>query len=138
MPYGYRILIDFHLTLAFTVFVQSLGLSLVAWRTRKSRVLPPGFWRWQSIMQVLVLILAASGIGLYLLSLRPLDPLHYLYGVLALLTIGIERGLMPGKGLRDVLAEDYGRFHEVWVYFGLSVFLMLMFGRGITTGLWGF
>lgn len=135
---GYQMLIDFHVALAFAVFALSVGLSVSAWRLRRDRVLPVSFWRWQAFMQILVLILAASGATLYLLNFRPKDPLHFLYGILALLTIGLERGLMPGRGLREVIAQDYGRFHEVWIYFGLSIFLVLMFGRGITTGLWGF
>ncbi len=137
-PMGYHMLRDFHVALAFAVFALSIGLSVGAWRLRRDRVLPIGFWRWQAVMQILVLILVASGATLYLLSFRPKDPLHFLYGILALLTIGLERGLMPGHGLRAVISQNYGRFHEVWIYFGLSIFLVLMFGRGITTGLWRF
>ncbi len=134
----YRSLITLHLSLAFLTFFLALGLSVAALRTRKQKSLHPGFWRWQMATQMGVLLLAVSGASLYLLHFRPRDPLHILYGALALLTIGLQRGLMPGRSLRDVMESDYGRFHEVWVYFGLNVFLFLMLGRGITTGLFGF
>ncbi len=138
MPLLYRVFINLHVILAFILFFLALGLSVAALRTRKQKSLNPAFWRWQAAAQIGVLLLAVSGASLYLVHLRPRDSLHVLYGVLALLTIGVERGLMPGRSLRIVMENDYGKFHEVWVYFDLNVFLFLMLGRGITTGLFGF
>lgn len=138
MPILYHLLIDLHVGFAFILFFLSLALSIVAWRTRKQKRLPAAFWRWQAVSQVGVLLLALSGASLYLVHFRPKDSLHILYGVLAILTIGVERGLMPNRSLRAVMENDYGRFHEVWVYFALNVFLFFMLGRGITTGLFGF
>lgn len=138
MPLLYRLFIDLHVGLAFILFFLSLALSIAAWRTRREKLLHSAFWRWQAVSQVGVLLLALSGATLYLLHFRPKDSLHILYGVLAILTIGMERGLMPRRSLRAVMESDYGRFHEVWVYFALNVFLFFMLGRGITTGVFGF
>lgn len=138
MPILNRVFIDLHVGFAFILFFLSLGLSVAALRTRKQPSLNPAFWRWQSVTQIGVLLLAVSGASLYLVHLRPRDSLRFLYGVLALLTIGVQRGFMPGRSLRAVMESDYGKFHEVWVYFGLNLFLFFMLGRGITTGLFGF
>lgn len=134
----YRVFIDLHVGFAFILFSLSLALSIAAWRTRKEKLLHSAFWRWQAVSQIGVLLLAVSGGTLFLAHFRPKDSLHILYGVLALLTIGLQRGLMPGRSLRAVMENDYGKFHEVWVYFALNVFLFFMLGRGITTGLFGF
>ncbi len=114
----YHVLIVFHVSLAFAVFALSIG-----------------FWRWQVLMHILASILAAFGTTLYFFW--PKTPLHFLYGILALLT-DLKRELSSEHGLHEVLSQDYGRFYDVGICFDLSMFSVLMFGRGVTPRLWGF
>ncbi|MCL4494539.1 MAG: hypothetical protein M1294_06940 [Firmicutes bacterium] len=127
-----------HVAAALLGFVAALVLSIVAYRYRRQRELPDTFWKYQAYLQINTVLLGVFGTALYLMGGRPKVELHMLYGVLALLTVLAQRGLGRGGQLRQVLAEDYGRFHEVWVYFGLNLFLWAMYGRGLTTGFFGF
>jgi hypothetical protein len=134
----FQIVLVLHIATALLGFVAALVLSIIAYRHRRQRELPDTFWKYQAYLQLNTLLLGVFGTALYLMGGRPKVELHMLYGALALLTVLAQRGLGRGRQLRQVLAEDYGKFHEVWVYFGLNLFLWAMYGRGLTTGFFGF
>lgn len=128
-----------HLAVAFALFLIPAGLTVGGFRASRRRTpLSTGWWRWQAWWQVGVLIQAAAGIAMVALGLRPKDPLHYLYGALAVLILLAERGLMPGQALRISLESDYGRFNEPKVYAWINLVAFLIVGRALTTGLFGF
>ncbi|OLZ09217.1 hypothetical protein BFX06_12515 [Sulfobacillus thermosulfidooxidans] len=134
----YHIVLIAHIATALGGFLGALALSIDAYRWRHQRELPDYFWKYQTYVQINTVLLGIFGTTLYLMGGRPKVEWHLLYGAVALLTVMVERGVGRGRQLRQVLAEDYGRFHEVWVYFGLNLFLMAMYGRGLTTGFFGF
>ncbi len=134
----YRIVLVLHVTTAIIGFLGALALSIAAYRQRRNRELPDKFWRFQTYLQINTLALGIFGTTLFVMGGRPKVEWHLLYGALALLTVLMQRGLGRGRQIRQVLAQDYGRFHEVWVYFGLNLFLWAMYGRGLTTGFFGF
>ncbi len=138
MAQFYQVVLALHVTAAFSGFAVSLGLVIAAYRSRRTGTLSARFWRWQAVIQIVTLALGVLGASLYAMGGRPKVAWHLLYGAIALLTILIQWGLRPHQTLRGILAADYGRFNEVWVFFGLNLFLWIMYGRGLTTGLWGF
>lgn len=133
----YSTILALHVIAGTLAFVGSLGLSVAAFRSRKEGVLSARYWRYQGYVQLLTVLLGVFGAVLYAMGGRPKVEWHLLYGGMALLVVFIERGLGRERGLREVLVKDYGRFNEIWVFFGLNLFLWAMIGRGVTTGLWG-
>ena len=138
----YQVILDIHVAAALFGFVWSGGLAVAAWRSRSANVLSGRWWRAQVVVQVNTLILAACGVALWLEGGRPRDPLHILYGALALLTILFQRALGPDGTLLDAVwakpPEDVPDRRLVWMAFGLNAFLWAMYGRGLTTGFFGF
>lgn len=132
------ILLILHVGSGLIAFILSFALAIMAYRTRRDKVLSQKFWVWQNVLQILVLVLGLTGTILFMEGSRPKVIWHLLYGALALVTLLAQRALGRESELRRVLSEDYGRFKEVWVYFGLNLFLWAMIGRGITTGFFGF
>lgn len=137
MALTYHILLIGHILSAVTGFLLSVLLAVMTWQQRKAPALNERFWRWQTATQGITVILGAFGVGLFLLGHRPRVIWHLLYGALALLTVLLQRALAPGQATRQAIAQDYGRFSEAWVYFGLNLFLLAMYGRGLSTGFFG-
>jgi heme A synthase len=133
-----QIVVDVHLVIAFVLALGSIGLAILAWRDRRAGSLPASFFRGLSHLERLLLLQAVIGVVLYLDGLRPTDPLHLLYGGVMLFVAAIDQGIRPGRGLRDAIAQDYGRFNEPVIYAALCLVLFLAAGRAITTGIWGF
>jgi hypothetical protein len=130
-------LIDVHLVLAVILLASALALAVDALRGRRLSALPDRFWKGVGHLERGVLLQAVIGVVLYLTTRHEgLTWTHYLYGGVALAVILIERGLRPGRGLRETLTADYGRFNEPVVLAILMFFLFAVFGRAFTTGLW--
>lgn len=127
-----------HLVIA--IIIIGLGLFLGIWglRERRAAALPGKFWQLQGILQVAILIQSATGVILYLEGQRPKDPLHLMYGAIALLAIGFERGAMPGRTIRETITSDYGRFNEGWIFGITNLLIFAVAGRALTTAIWGF
>ncbi len=125
-----------HVSAAIGGFILS-GI-IAFWLLRQPDVtnLPHHFWQWQRTVQWITVVLGAAGTALYLLGKRPLDPLHLLYGGLALLATLLLAGFGPGRDPREVLQG--WQINPKWILFGLNVFLWAMYGRGLTTGFFGF
>ncbi len=130
-----EVLLWVHVTSACSGFVIAGGLGIAALRARKRGELSPAFWKWQRAVQGITLVLAGAGVGLYLSGRRPIDPLHLLYGALALLTILLQGATGPNRDLRDFFPEL--RVNPIWIIFGLNAFLWAMYGRGLSTGFFG-
>ncbi len=136
----FTVLLVGHVSCAILGFIGSLGLALAAVRQRKTGDLTPRFWQYQAAVQIITVLLGVFGTGLFLMGGRPKVILHILYGALALLTVLVERAMGRGHALRESVAQDYGhgKFNEGWWFFGLNLFLWAMYGRGLTTGFFGF
>lgn len=136
----YTVILVGHVACAITGFLGASGLVVAAYRQRKTGELTPRFWQYQAYVQIITVLLGVFGTALFLMGGRPKVILHILYGALALLTVVVERGMGRGRQLREVLAQDYGHghFNEAWWFFGLNLFLWAMYGRGLTTGFFGF
>ncbi len=132
-----EVLLWIHVACACSGFVIAGGLGIAALRARKRNhgELSLSFWRWQRVVQGITVVLAGAGIGLYLSGRRPSDPLHLLYGALALLTILLQGATGPDRDLRDFFPGL--RVKPVWIIFGLNAFLWAMYGRGLSTGFFG-
>ncbi len=125
---------------AVGIIIIGLGLMLGIWalRERRAPALSRKFWQIQGILQIAILLQSVTGIILYLEGNRPKDPLHLMYGAIALLAIGFERGAMPGQGIRQTIESDYGRFNEGWVFGVANLLIFAVAGRALTTAIWGF
>lgn len=125
-----------HVAAALVGFVLSGIISVVVLRNVKTATFSKGFWQGQRASQWITVLLGASGGALYLAGKRPRDPLHLLYGALALLAIVLLGAFGPDKDPRDFLQG--WKVNPQWILFGLDVFLWAMYGRGLTTGFFGF
>lgn len=125
-----------HIGAAIVGFILS-GI-VAAWVLRQPASMDPSrrFWIWQRVTQWVTVVLGAAGAGAYLLGRRPSDPLHLLYGALAILAILLLGAFGPGRDPRELLAG--WEVNPKWILFGLNLFLWLMYGRGLTTGFFGF
>lgn len=97
--------------------------------------LAPAFWRWQRVAQWITVVLGVAGTALYLTGKRPTDPLHLLYGALALLAIVLLGAFGPHRDPRELLQG--WNINPKWILFALNVFLWAMYGRGLSTGFFG-
>jgi hypothetical protein len=131
-----HVILWIHVGSAITGFLLSGIVSFWVFRHARGRDLVPAFWIWQRITQWLTVVLGAAGTGLYLLGRRPSAPLHLLYGALAILAI-ILLGAFGPKRDPGALLEGW-QVNPAWILFGLNVFLWAMYGRGLTTGFFGF
>jgi hypothetical protein len=131
-------LVDIHLAVAIVLLAGALILAIDAVRRRREPALPERFWRGVTHLERGVYLQAAIGVTLYLTTTNHPTWTHYLYGAVALVVVMIERGLRPGRGLRETLTADYGRFNEPVVMAVLLFFLFGIFGRAFTTGMWNF
>ncbi|MGC8486691.1 MAG: hypothetical protein ACP5QO_00515 [Clostridia bacterium] len=130
-------LVDIHLGIAIVLLAASLALAVDALRSRRLGSLPDRFWKGVGHLERGIVLQAAIGVTLFLTTRHAgLTWTHYLYGGVALAVILIERGLRPGRGLRETLTADYGRFNEPVVLAILMFFLFGIFGRAFTTGVW--
>ncbi len=127
-----------HLVLAIALMGGTLTLSIMTFRARPSGAVPASVWTGLTHVDRLVGLQAVVGVVLYFTVGHAKDPLHYLYGAILLLAVVAEQAMRPGRGLRDVLTQDYGRFNEPLVYAILTLVMFLLAARGFTTGLWGF
>lgn len=134
------IVLGLHVAVGFLLLAASGGLAVWAFRSHRMRRAPltRRFWQLQDAMQAGVLLQAILGIMLVTQHVHAKDPLHYLYGGVVILLAGLERGLLPGRALREVLQRDYGRFNEPLVFSATNFLVFLLLGRALTTGLWGF
>lgn len=131
------LLVDVHLVVAIILAIGSLGMTFMAFRARRQGSLEARFWKGLTHLERLIVAQALIGIILYISGARSIDPLHYLYGGLLLLLIALERGLRPGRGFRENITRDYGRFNEPVVFGWIMLVMFLLVGRAITTGVWG-
>lgn len=140
----YHILLVGHVTMAIAGFIVSGGLAIAAWRQRGKAAFSPQFWRWQTLVQIITVLLGAFGLGLFLIGSRPKVIWHLLYGALALLTVLMQRAVgtdgailagMSAGGQEAAQALEPRRL--AWVVFGLNIFLWAMYGRGLSTGFFG-
>ena len=130
-------LIDVHLAIAVLLLLATLALAVDALGARRRGVLPARFWKGVGHLERGIGLQAAMGVVLYLTTRHEgLTWTHYLYGGVALAVIAVERGFRPGRGLRETLTADYGRFNEPLVLAVVMFFLAGVFGRAIMTGLW--
>ena len=130
------LLLWIHVAAALSGFVLSGAIAYFVLRRVKQETFSRSFWRWQRAAQWITVVLGASGVGLYLSGQRPRDPLHLLYGALALFTIMLLGGFGPDRDPRDLLQG--WKVNPQWILFGLDVFLWSMYGRSLTTGFFGF
>lgn len=121
-----------HVSMAVSGFVLS-GV-LAVWILRQADIthLSRNFWIWQRTVQWMTVVLGLAGTSLYLMGNRPKDPLHILYGALALLATLLLAGFGPDRDPRELLSG--WSVNPKWILFGLEVFLWAMYGRGLTTG----
>ena len=131
-------LVDVHLVFAIALMAGTLGLSIMTFRARAAGAVPTSVWKGLTHVDRLIGLEAVVGVLLYFTVGHAKDPLHYLYGAILLLAVAVEQALRPGRGLRDVMTRDYGRFNEPLVYAILVFVMFLLAARGFTTGLWGF
>ncbi len=131
-------LVYVHLVFAIALMAGTLGLSIATFRARPSGAVPASVWTGLTHVDRLIGLQAVAGVVLYFTVGHAKDPLHYLYGAILLLAVLVEQALRPGRGLRDAMARDYGRFNEPLVYAILIFVMFLLAARGFTTGLWGF
>ena len=127
-----------HLVFAIALMAGTLGLSIVTFRARATGAVPASVWKGLTRVDQLIGLQAAVGVLLYFTVGHAKDPLHYLYGAVLLLAVAVEQALRPGRGLREVMTRDYGRFNEPLTYTILTFVMFLLAARGFTTGLWGF
>lgn len=125
-----------HVAAAFVGFVLSGVLAVIVLRTSDYRALSVRFWQGERVAQWVTVILAAAGAGLYVSGRRPTDILHLLYGALALLAVLFLAAFGPDRDPEELLQG--WRVQPKWILFGCNVFLWAMYGRGLTTGLFGF
>lgn len=130
-----QLLLDLHVAAAIAGFVLSGVIAVGVLRRPAVQDLGPGFWRWQRITQWTTVVLGAAGTALYLTGHRPKDPLHLLYGALALLATILLGAFGPGKDPQELMAG--WKVNPRWILFGLNVFLWAMYGRGLSTGFFG-
>lgn len=130
-----QLLLDLHITAAIAGFIFSGIIAVGVLRRSAVQDLSKGFWRWQRITQWTTVVLGAAGTGLYLTGHRPTDPLHLLYGALALLAVILLGAFGPDRDPQELLAG--WKVNPRWILFGLNVFLWAMYGRGLTTGFFG-
>lgn len=78
----------------------------------------------------------ATGLVLLAGGARPRTPLHFLYGVLILLTLVAFHGLRPGGWLRKAVVQETAYRESRWLML-LSLFLAALVGRGYMTGVVG-
>lgn len=129
---------DWHLAIFGVIWIFAVVLTVMALGQRKKGALSVRFWQIQGILQIAVLIQAALGIAMVGRGMHPKDPLHYMYGGLVVLCIGVERGLMPGHRLRTAIIADWGQFSEGWGFAVLNLLILALSSRAAMTGLWGF
>lgn len=132
-----QVLIYAHLGISIILLAGSLAMAIMALKAKAQGVLPQAFWRGTDHVERLLVVEAILGVTLYIVHPAH-DPLHYLYGAVALLLVAVERGLRPGRSLRETVARDYGRFNEPVVFAVLMFIIFALLGRAFTTGLWGF
>ncbi len=125
-----------HVGAAVLGFVLSGIVAVLVLRRPKTEDLSQSFWRWQRTAQWITVVLGAAGTGLYLMGKRPTDPLHLLYGALALLAAMLLGAFGPDRDPRDLLQG--WQVNPKWILFALDAFLWAMYGRGLTTGFFGF
>jgi hypothetical protein len=130
------IILWIHVSAAISGFILTGIISYVVLRGVHQSEFSPTFWRWQRVAQWVTVVLGASGVTLYLSGKRPQDPLHLLYGALALFAIILLAGFGPDRDPRDLLQG--WKVNPQWILFGVNVFLWAMYGRGLTTGFFGF
>lgn len=130
------VLLVFHVGAAILGFVLSGILCVGVLRQQAYEDLSRNFWRWERVAQWITIILGVSGTTLYLMGQRPTDTLHLMYGALAILAIILLGAFGQDKDPRDVLQG--WKVNPKWVLFGINVFLWAMYGRGFTTGFFGF
>lgn len=131
-------LVYVHLVFAIALMAGTLGLSIITFRARPTGAVPASVWKGLTHVDRLIGLQAVVGVVLYFAVGHAKDPLHYLYGAVLLLAVLVEQALRPGRGLREVMTRDYGRFNEPLVYAILVFVMFLLSARGFTTGLWGF
>ncbi|MDA8197982.1 MAG: hypothetical protein M0Z54_00945 [Thermaerobacter sp.] len=131
-------LVYVHLVFAIALMAGALWLSIVTFRARPTGAVPGSVWKGLTHVDRLIGLQAVVGVILYFTVAHAKDPLHYLYGAVLLLAVLVEQALRPGRGLREVMTRDYGRFNEPMVYAILTFVMFLLAARGFTTGLWGF
>ncbi len=124
-----------HVGAAIGGFILSTIISIAVLRHSSPENLSRSFWRWQRITQWVTVVLGAAGTGLYLSGRRPPDPLHLLYGALAVLAAILLGAFGPDRDPHELLQG--WRVNPKWILFGLNVFLWAMYGRGLTTGFFG-
>lgn len=137
----YTLLLYGHIATAIFGFIVSGGLAIAALIQRGRGSLPKNFWIWQTVVQINTLLLAVFGTSLFLMGGRPKVILHILYGAIALLTILVQRAVgTDGAMLEGMWPKKEGRagVNIAWVAFGLNAFLWAIYGRGLTTGFFGF
>lgn len=137
----YTLLLYGHIATAIFGFIVSGGLAIAALIQRSRGTLPKNFWIWQTVVQINTLLLAVFGTSLFLMGGRPKVILHILYGAIALLTILVQRAVgTDGAMLEGMWPKKDGRagVNIAWVAFGLNAFLWAIYGRGLTTGFFGF
>ncbi|MCY0879906.1 MAG: hypothetical protein OWU84_13330 [Firmicutes bacterium] len=131
-----HVILWIHVGAGLAAFVLSGILSIIVLRIPAFESLPRAFWRWERLAQWITVVLALAGVTLYLTGHRPKDPLHLLYGALALLAIILLGAFGPDRDPKDILGG--WQVNPKWILFALNVFLWAMLGRGLSTGFFGF
>ncbi len=124
-----------HILAAIVGFIISGVVAGWTLKQTSPEALPLSFWRWQRVAQWITVVLGAAGTALYLTGKRPTDPLHLLYGALALLAIVLLGAFGRDRDPREFLQG--WKVNPKWILFALNVFLWAMYGRGLTTGFFG-
>ena len=131
-----KVILWIHISSAIGGFILATGIGVWLWRQPTIDLLPRTFWRWQRALQWITVVLGLAGTTLYLEGNRPRDPLHLLYGALALMAVLLLGAFAPHRDPKDLVVG--WQINPKWVLFGLNVFLWAMYGRGLTTGFFGF
>lgn len=129
------VLLWIHIFAAIVGFIISGVVAGWTLKQTNPEALSPTFWRWQRTAQWVTVVLGAAGVALYLIGKRPTDPLHLLYGALALLAIVLLGAFGQNHDPREFLQG--WKVNPKWILFALNVFLWAMYGRGLTTGFFG-
>lgn len=90
-----------HRILAYGIVAAVAGG--VAWSallTRRGQTGTPGFEQYQAAVVALVIVTAASGLGLLVSGSRPAEGLHLLYGLVAVALIPLARSFVGRTGGR--------------------------------------
>jgi heme A synthase len=116
---------EIHARLANTALLFILLLALWGWwRFFRHQDIHSSYWGALAIGEILILIQAALGATMWIVGIRPGQPIHILYGVISALALPAAFAITKGRDSR----------RELVVYAGMLLFLVGLLWRATATG----